>query len=185
MCFYRNGKINSFVLEELSKARRFLEDETPTCNPDESKIVSSYFEDVDLYSKQTKQPAIEVSARDFLASLSRIIQVSDDYFRRMFENDTLSRDNLLKYLEMGVLESFNSMNVQCLLPRIDQNLLHTPVCLQTNQTNISTIQGESESRKPISTEVIKALSQQLLREEKIGVRETIVSTLGAIGKPDA
>jgi len=64
-------------------------------------------------------------------------------------------------------------------------LLHTPVSLQTNQTNISTIQGESESRKPISTEVIKALSQQLLREEKIGVRETIVSTLGAIGKPDA
>ena len=29
------------------------------------------------------------------------------------------------------------------------------------------------------------MSQQLLREEKIGVRETIVSTLGAIGKPDA
>ena len=111
MCFYRNGKINSFVLEELSKARKFLDDETPTCNSDDSKIDSSYFEDGDLNSKQTKKPAIEVSARDFLASLSRIIQVSDHYFRRMFENDTLSRDNLLKYLEMGVLESFNSMNV--------------------------------------------------------------------------
>jgi hypothetical protein len=45
----------------------------------------------------------------------------------MFENDVLSRNHLLNYLEIGVLEQFNSMNVQCLLPRIDQNLLHSPV----------------------------------------------------------
>ena len=38
---------------------------------------------------------------------------------------------------------------------------------------------------PISLEVIKALSQQLHREEEIGVKETIVSAIGTIGKPDA
>ena len=90
MCFYRNGKINSFVLEELSKSRKFLDQETPTCNQDESRIDAQFFEEGNISMKKDKKPTIEVSARDFLASLSRIIQVSDDYFRRMFENDTLS-----------------------------------------------------------------------------------------------
>lgn len=73
MCFYRNGKIGSFVLEELSKNRRFLSQETPTCNSDDSQIDSSYFEDGNIAPKAAKRPTIEVSVRDFLASLSRII----------------------------------------------------------------------------------------------------------------
>ena len=73
MCFYRNGKISSFVLEELAKGRKFFDLETPTCNPDETKIDCQYFEDGELSTKQGNKPAIEVSARDFLASLSRII----------------------------------------------------------------------------------------------------------------
>jgi hypothetical protein len=47
------------------------------------------------------------------------------------------------------------------------------------------LEGECEERKPISLDVIKALSYQLLKEERINVKETIASTIGAIGKPDA
>ena len=46
-------------------------------------------------------------------------------------------------------------------------------------------EGEDHVKKPISTEVIKALSYQLLKEEVINVKETIACTIGAIGKPHA
>jgi len=73
-----------------------------------------------------KRPTIEVHGRNFLASLSRIIQINDSYFRRMFENDGLSRENLVKELDVYTLSEFNSMNVNCALPRIDQMLIHAP-----------------------------------------------------------
>ena len=56
-------------------------------------------------------PTIEVHGRDFLASLSRIIQMNDPYFIRMFENDQLSKDNLIKMLKINTLSEFNSMNI--------------------------------------------------------------------------
>lgn len=44
-------------------------------------------------------PVIDVQGRDFLASLSRIIQISDPYFRRMFENDQMSHERLARDLD--------------------------------------------------------------------------------------
>ena len=58
-------------------------------------------------------------ARDFLASLSRVMQMNDPYFRSMFENDVYSKQTLLQSLNVSILSKFNSMNVQCILPRID------------------------------------------------------------------
>ena len=43
----------------------------------------------------------------------------------------------------------------------------------------------TERNMPISQEVIKALSQQLLKEPNIQVKETIAGVIGTIGKPDA
>lgn len=61
---------------------------------------------------QTKQtPTIEVQARDFLASLSRIIQINDAYFKKMFENDKMSRERLTKDLNVYCLCEFNSVNI--------------------------------------------------------------------------
>ena len=71
-------------------------------------------------------PAIEVHSRDFLASLSRVTQLNDNYFRRVFEADTLSCENMVKNLDVSILSKFNSMNCQCMLPRIDQGLMHSP-----------------------------------------------------------
>jgi len=52
----------------------------------------------------------------------------------MFDNDILSRDNLLKALDINALGQFNSMNVQCMLPRIDQNLIHNPNLLDQSKS---------------------------------------------------
>ena len=52
--------------------------------------------------------------------------MNESYFQRMFENDDYSKRSMLKILNINVLNGFNSMNVQCILPRIDQNLTHTP-----------------------------------------------------------
>ena len=57
----------------------------------------------------------------------------------MFDNDILSRDNLLKALDINALGQFNSMNVQCMLPRIDQNLIHNPILDQTKSMHQSFI----------------------------------------------
>lgn len=80
----------------------------------------------DLNLQQDKRPRIEVHARDFLASLSRVMQMNEHYFRRMFDNDDFSKKSMIKNLNIHVLSGFNSMNIQCILPRIDQNLTHNP-----------------------------------------------------------
>jgi HEAT repeat protein len=51
--------------------------------------------------------------------------------------------------------------------------------------SISKPMSASERTQPISIEVIKALSQQLVREPSIKVKETIAGVIGTIGKPDA
>ena len=56
---------------------------------------------------------------DILLSMSRDIQIKVAYFQRMFENDDYSKRSMLKVLNINVLNGFNSMNVQCILPRID------------------------------------------------------------------
>jgi hypothetical protein len=62
----------------------------------------------------------------------------------MFDNDMLSRDNLLKDLDINALGQFNSMNVQCMLPRIDQNLIHNPILMdQTKSMHQSFMSGMS------------------------------------------
>lgn len=46
-------------------------------------------------------------------------------------------------------------------------------------------EANKDRRVAISTEVIKSLCHQLLKEEKTQVREIIASTIGQIGKPEA
>lgn len=67
------------------------------------------------------------------------MQMNEQYFKRMFENDDYSKRSMLKILNINVLNGFNSMNVQCILPRIDQSLTHTPHIdfMELDQTNIS------------------------------------------------
>lgn len=117
MCTYRNGKISSLVFEELKTPNILEEEETPLSNADAGLNRRGS----ELFGKLQKQrlPRIEVHARDFLASLSRVMQMNEAYFQRMFENDDYSKRSMLKVLNINVLNGFNSMNVQCILPRID------------------------------------------------------------------
>jgi hypothetical protein len=127
--------------------------------------------------------------RDFLASLSRIIQMNDSYFRRMFENDKLSKANLTKELDVYSLCEFNTINIQCMLPRIDQGLMHAPALRGQDMASDMSVSyfnnnhenepGVSRKRKQrISEEVVKALSQQLLKEKNVQVKEVIAGVLG-------
>jgi hypothetical protein len=121
MCTYRNGKISSLVFEELKTPNILEEEETPLSNPDASNYRTGEFGKQNGFTRFEKQrlPRIEVHARDFLASLSRVMQMNELYFKRMFENDDYSKLSMLKILNINVLNGFNSMNVQCILPRID------------------------------------------------------------------
>ena len=113
MCVYKNGKISSIVLEELQGKDVDLI-KTPISNQDPEMSIDNF-----STFNHTSQATIEVNARDFLASLSRIIQINDQYFRRIFENDTVSMSILVKQLDLSVMGHFNSINVQSMLPRID------------------------------------------------------------------
>ena len=83
----------------------------------------------------------------------------------MFENDRLSTENLIKELEISTLGEFNTLNIQCLLPKIDQALMNSPASFGNDdgksELEMSQICGSGSSedkRCPISEEVIKALS---------------------------
>lgn len=96
MCIYKNGKISSFIFEQLHGKNPPREDPKP--DP-----ADQFLEEIGSMQVISNKEVIQVSSRDFLASLSRIMQFSDDYFRRMFDNDYLSRDNLLKALDISAL----------------------------------------------------------------------------------
>ena len=68
MCVYRNGKISSVVLEELQGKHVDPLTKAPISNQDADMSMDNFSS-----FNQTSQPTIEVNARDFLASLSRII----------------------------------------------------------------------------------------------------------------
>jgi hypothetical protein len=104
---------------------------------------------------------------------------------------------MIKNLKIHILSGFNSMNIQCILPRIDHNLSHTPQISELEidpNVNSSTFDygnnsqqvdggaknliDNNDKRSAISNEVIKALCQQLLKEEKTKVKEIIASTIG-------
>lgn len=207
MCTYRNGKISSLVLEELQSQHMSKEGATPVSNSDAPRrtAMSDTSQDDSRAASPTGPeektlPRVEVHARDFLASLSRVMQMNDQYFRRMFENDQYSKSSLLSSINISVLGKFNSMNVQCMLPRIDQNLTHTPALggrdtsvFENSHSSYSSAQNiygspanaRGARRLPISEEVTKALCLQLTKEESISVKEVIASAIGQIGKPEA
>lgn len=111
MCTHRNGKICSLVLEELQNKRsgqaavragiaagdHLPQKDASTSQDEDDYLLSNRTHDSKPYPHEQlpATPTIEVHARDFLASLSRITQINDQYFRRMFENDNLSRENLI------------------------------------------------------------------------------------------
>ena len=68
MCVYRNGKINSIVLEELQGKNINPLTYAPIINQDADISMDNFSS-----FNQTSIPSIEVNARDFLISLSRII----------------------------------------------------------------------------------------------------------------
>lgn len=75
MCTYRNGKISSLVFEELKTPNILEEEETPLSNADVQNFRGSELGKqggLARFQKQ-RQPRIEVHARDFLASLSRVM----------------------------------------------------------------------------------------------------------------
>lgn len=196
MCTYRNGKISSLVLESLKHPNIHQDEDTPLSNVDNSTFYrgsdntrSISASNYPSYPSESQLPRVEVHARDFLASLSRVMQMNEQYFRRMFENDDYSKQSMMRRLRINVLGDFNSMNVQCLLPRIDQNLAHTPsitvmdVDTANNTYDTGNIQDTKEAsggdrRVAISSEIIRALCHQLLKEEKTKVREIIASAIG-------
>ena len=67
MCVYKNGKISSIVLEEL-QGKDVDHIKTPISNYDPEMSLDNF-----STFNHTSQATIEVNARDFLASLSRII----------------------------------------------------------------------------------------------------------------
>ena len=107
----------------------------------------------------------------------------------MFENDEYSKQSMLQKLNVCVLSKFNSMNIQCILPRIDQNLTHTPAVNVLETEPFSSFDSQQNQSQPptdfngdkrvaISTNVIKALCHQLLKEEKTKVKEIIACAIG-------
>ena len=180
MCVYRNGKISSVVLEELQGKHVDPLTKAPISNQDADMSMDNFSS-----FNQTSQPTIEVNARDFLASLSRIIQINDVYFRRIFENDTVSMSILVKQLDLSVMGQFNSINVQSMLPRIDQNLMHHPRIDDQDLDDTSRTIQEGDRKMKISDAVVATLAQQLVKEDKLAVKETIAAALGQIAKPDA
>lgn len=98
----------------------------------------------------------------------------------MFENDRMSRDRLTSDLDVFSLCEFNSVNIQCLLPRIDQNLLHAPesISKEMNESNLTHSTQKDTQKQQISFDVIKTLSHQLIKEEEVKVKEVIASVIG-------
>lgn len=68
MCVYKNGKISSIVLEELQGKDVDPVTNNPISNQDPEMSLDAF-----STFTQTSPATIEVNARDFLASLSRII----------------------------------------------------------------------------------------------------------------
>lgn len=67
MCVYQNGEISSLVLESLKKGKANV-------NNDEIEHIN---EQADHQDENDTKPSIVVHGRDFLASLSRVIQIND------------------------------------------------------------------------------------------------------------
>ena len=145
-----------------------------TSAPDGNNLNESRVDQQGNAPDKKQMPRIEVHGRDFLASLSRVMQMNDQYFRKMFENDAYSKQSLLKALDLSILSKFNSMNVGCILPRVDQNLTHTPALGpnelgdEFSQSNLDVSRYSlfgnkasplSDHRASISEEVMRALCQ--------------------------
>lgn len=101
---------------------------------------------------------MEIHARNFLASLVRLVNINDNYFMNVLENDHESRRNLCSQVQESVLKEFNSSNIHSVIPKIDNTLTHYPNPHGPFQDSES--EGnryQSSLKKMVSPELVKAL----------------------------
>ena len=82
------------------------------------------------------------------------------------------------------MQNFSIQNVQTSLAE-DPALTIENVLDLFNEEAYALEQGGLMSKKPISEQIIKTLSQQLHKEENAQVKEVIAAAIGGVGLPEA
>jgi len=149
------------------------------------QLSSLILEQSEAIDSQRIGPYMEVSQRDLLASLHRMLQLDNPYFINQFDCLDERKDVSLRLLSPGsqsmkrggILQNFDIHSLQaalmadpCLVPETTFDTLH---------------EEQSNGRRPISDSTIKALCSQLNKEQNPQVIEVIVAALGGIGMPEA